>query len=214
VTRAKVALTAVAVLSVGCAVYRGGELGVVPEYAAAPVPVPQPSISVVLAVRILVNDRVQDLKREVFPNLERPVVKAYEDSGYFERVVAGLEPSDLRAEVRVTEGFLSRPSAVQFSGLTLLLLPHFREVEISSRTTFVDAAGRPLGTIEKAETVHYFNQLFAIAIGRLSGQYRTEDKTYADLQRATVVEAAQRGWLQVGDPAKRTGPGSVSFRSP
>ena len=157
----RIALTGLLVsMTLGCASFPQGRLG--PTSPPASLPTWKPTVAVVLSTEVIVNGKELDALPQAIELYEEQTKRAFQATGYFSKVSMGLEESDLRAEtIVVNRGQVSQGLAF-LTGLTFFLIPTKATDVLTMRTTFVDSAGRELGTFERTEGANTWLQLFLI----------------------------------------------------
>jgi len=181
----------------GCASFRGYRLGAVPPFSQVQVPAPLSSITLVVASKGTVNGKEKDIPEKLIERWATPTLRAYKESRYFSGVEKGLSPSDVRAEITITDAGEGSQAGAFFAGLTLLVIPAAGTDVMTTQTSFKDRDGNDLGTIEKTEAMNSWIGLLLIFAMPFAWPGSVLDEIVYDLNRATLVEAAERGWLTV-----------------
>jgi hypothetical protein len=187
----RLALLALAVAGAGCAV-RGGELAETP-WPLDP-PASKKSLSLALtAGPVILNEDPVDVPASMVGIWRKQVEETYVDSGLFASVLESGSPTDLRAEVRISDvGRWSRPLAI-VSGLTLYLIPCSGVERFSMRTDFKNADGDLLVSVERSDSVTYWQQMFLVFALPFEMPDTVTRGLLRDLARATLEEAQAKG---------------------
>lgn len=174
----------------GCAVFREGELGEIgtwpPEKEQAR------TIAMVITGKAEVNGSPVDVNQQMLNNWQTTVMSTYERSGLFTNISRGTSGADLLAEVSVKDKAHVNIPLAFLTGFTLYLIPSRSQDTFVVKTTFRDASGNVLGTVERQETMVLWQQLFLVfgAQATLSGNSSTD--ILSDVVKATLVEARQK----------------------
>ena len=131
------------------------------------------------------------------PTVKTQAMKAYTDSGLFQRVGATSDPADITAEVALsgleprTNGFLRL-----LNGVTLTLIPDRIAYSPTMTTIFRDQQGTVIGTVQKSEDVSLWMELFLLfGMPFVDGPGAKIESVYYDLHRATISQAHAQGTI-------------------
>jgi hypothetical protein len=182
------ALAVAIVLCGGCASFRAGHVEPVMNWPPA-APAKKKSISVAVSCSAVLSGKPTDAPQQVIDLYRQRTWAAYEESGQFSDVRTGLEPTDLRAEVRIEDRGDPHTALAVLSGLTMTLIPAKASDELTMRTTFKDAEGNTLATIEKSETINTWIQMFLVFVMPAKFPTGVVKGTISDLNRATIDAA-------------------------
>jgi len=186
-------LVVTALISSGCATFRGGLVGAVQPW---PPEAAQTRKSIAITVRM---DRTVDLGPNNGPlpvgddevgQFRGKVWAEYQDSGLFSEVKTGLEDADLRADVHIAVHQWGSLALAMLSGFTFVMIPMKTNVDdFEMTTTFKDRSGQVLGTIKKKETLNTWYQLFLLGAAPFKNIISQMNAAIADLARSTIVDA-------------------------
>jgi hypothetical protein len=185
-----VACVALAVMCAGCASFRAGQLGPLKEWP--PPAATRKSISVAVSGSAVISGKTTDAPAQFIDVWRQRTWAAYQDSNLFSDVRTGLEPTDLHADVHLEDRGDPNIALAVLCGLTMTLVPVKASDELTMRTTFKDADGNVLATIEKKETINTWIELFLVFV--MPGHFPTGvvKSTLTDLNRATLQAAHEQ----------------------
>ncbi len=157
------------------------------------------------------NGKETDVKKAEVEFFERGTLKAYRESGYFSSVNAPSAQSELQAEVSITDAdesvWRDYPNVSGFiQGFTWGLFPFWETDVLTVRTSFKDQDGKELGSLERSEVIYSWQQLFLIFALPFAEHESVFKAVLCDMNRATLVDAAQRGWLEGRSDSSATAP--------
>jgi hypothetical protein len=179
----------------GCAAFRAGRVERISDWPPQTA-VAGPSIRLVPTGVIRQGRRQGSWHRGEFASWAATLRKAYESSGYFSEVRFQPAETDLVADVRIFNQGSDTAFLGTLSGLTLGIIPAWGKDEIQVTTTFTNAQGRTLGTIEKSEDVTIWIHLFMVfAMPGRSPPLQVLEDVKQDLFRSTVIEAHSMGFF-------------------
>jgi len=183
----------VSIGSIGCASFRSGAVPPTqpwPPAAAAS----KKSISLVLAGSATQNNGTPiDPPPGMVSKWRTWTEAAYRDSALFSAVLAEDLPSDVRAEVRITDTGEGSQGLAFISGLTLTLIPAKATDTITLHTEFKSSKGELLATIEKSDSLHTWIQLFMVFVMPFHWPASEAGSLFTELNRATLAEAHAQG---------------------
>ena len=156
------ALLATALLSLtGCLSYSHKDLAQVEQWPLTATEQPKQSVYLKVDSQYLFNDQTRAGGFNQ-ANLEKLIVKQYQDSKRFSNVTTAKQNSDLYISVRVSNNERGSIASAVITGATLFVIPGKFSNELSMETTFKDGSGKVLGRIEKSETITTWMQLLLI----------------------------------------------------
>lgn len=174
----------------GCAVFRGGELEDVSKWP--PEKSQTRAVSVVVSGKIAMNGKSADAQPAMVKQWETIMVDTYKDSGLFSDVSKGMSGSDLRAEITIKDEGKANMGLAFLTGLTLYIIPSRAQDTFIVQTTFRNADGEILGTIEKRESVVVWQQLFLVFVGPFTVSSNGAKAVLSDITKATLLEAQEK----------------------
>lgn len=188
-----------ATMTVGCLVFPGGAVAPTSPWPPAP-PAAKKSIHLTVSWtrqgHITAGDTpfTMDTPENLLEWWGRNAKATYGDSELFSAIVADGDPSDLRAEGRMTETMEGNLALGLLNLLTLTVLPASRTDHFTLRTEFKDASGKLLGTIEKSDSLDVWFELFlVVAVPFRSSLDREVLELVTNLNRATLASAHAEG---------------------
>ena len=192
----RVGVAAAALAGVGCAGFRGGGLDETREWPPSTAPgAKKPSLSLSLVGKAQLNGKPLALTPATIATWHRWSQEAYVSSGLFSEVLPPGAPSDLVAEIEATDTGSGSMALAVISGLTLTIIPCRSKDEFGWKTTLKDKAGNVRGVIEKKEASIMWIELLLIFVFPFSSPASTTHEVLTDLNRATILDARERGYL-------------------
>lgn len=178
----------------GCAMFRGGELEDISKQWP-PKKEQTHSISVVVTGKAEFNGKPVDASPAMVNKWQDSVISTYKESGLFSDVSKGMASTDLRAEVSIKDQGKGSMAAAFLTGLTLYIIPSRAEDTFTVQTTFKNAEGKVLGTVEKRESVILWQQLFLIFGGPFTLSSNGATAVLSDIVKASLLEAQEKNIL-------------------
>lgn len=183
----------VALIGSGCALFRAGELPPVTDWPPQPSKVGDNSISLVVTGNLKFNGKDRDVSSAMIENWSERAEKEYRHSNLFSDVKIGLAETDIRANIHITDDGKGSMALAFLTGLTLYLLPSKASDRLTVETTFTNARGDVLGKLTKTETLTLWQQIVLIFVLPFKFPPSETNAAFADLHRATLVEAHAAG---------------------
>ena len=172
----------------GCASFRAGLLAPTTDWPP-PAAAKKKSISVAVSGTAVISGKATDAPQQMIDLWRQRTWAAYEESGLFSDVRTGLEATDLRAEIRIEDRGDPNIALAVLCGLTMTLIPVKASDELTMRTVYKDAEGNTLASIEKAETVNTWIQMFLVFVMPAKFPSGVVKGVLTDLNRATISAA-------------------------
>jgi hypothetical protein len=145
-----------------------------------------------VSISVIVQCRIDGMPDTEVDFARESVLAAFAESRLFSNVEPGLGPTDLQAEVTVTERDDVSTLLTLMSGLTLVLLPFPEHRTFTMATTLRDAHGAVRGTEERTASLTSWVQLFLLAAPADRRPARVARTLVYDLARETIVELRDR----------------------
>lgn len=176
-----------------CASFQGDRLGAVPQ---VPTPDEKPTVSVAVFGEGRLNGEKRDLPTSALERFKEATREAYEGSGFFSDVRMGLEESDLRAEVKITNSGNPNYGLAFLSGFTLLLIPAKATDVFDVETAFKDRSGETIAEFSRTEEMDTWIELFLIFAAPFAWPGSVLHDTLVDVNDAVLHDAAEAGTFE------------------
>ena len=172
----------------GCISYSRHNLAQVQQWPPAASSTEKPSAYIHVEGQYLFNDEPQSGGFNQ-TRLEKLILKQYQDSGLFKRVVTTEQEADLYINVNISNHESGSKAAAFITGLTLFIIPSTASNTLSMQTEFMDGSGNLLGSIEKQETITTWMQLLLVFALPFS---ESGDKVLDQLSQSSLEQAARQ----------------------
>lgn len=183
----------VALLLPACASFQGDRLGPVPDVSP---PQSKPTVSVAVFGEARLSGEKRDLPRTALERYKEATREAYEESDFFSDVRMGLEESDLRAEVKITNSGNPNYGLAFLSGLTLMIIPAKATDIFEVETSFKDRSGATLGEFSRTEEMDTWIELLLIVAAPFAWPGSVLHDTLVDTNDAVLHDAADAGLFE------------------
>lgn len=180
-----------------CATFREGNLAPIGNWPPTASGNTKHAITVKVATEMSING-TERLPGDVLTRKwHEHIILAYRDSKLFSSVEFGPDAEQAPVIAHATlrdDGTVSLFMAV-LTGLTLYVIPSSATDQFTLTTRFMGVDGNELGVITKTESGTLWQQLFMIFLAPGRSINGVADEILRDLNRATILEAKERGFI-------------------
>lgn len=170
----------------------------------------------VIGVRVhgetFLNDKEEGTSLKDWRIWQDRTLRAYRESGLFAKVEAasmdvdpktgafvdpeaGIEGTDLRADVRIVDRQRVNWTMAIITGVTAYIIPSKVTSDLTVKTTIRDNKGQVLGEFTTSNTTDLWQQLFLLTVMPFHYPPSVERQRIFDLNRATLMQVDNKGIL-------------------